>query len=546
MPSPAEARALLERHFGYPAFRPGQRDVVASILAGRDVLAVLPTGAGKSVCFQVPALALGGLTIVVSPLVSLMQDQVAAADARGIPAAALHSALRSHERNRALSRLADGALRLLYLSPERLARSAPELRRLGASPSLLAIDEAHCISEWGDDFRPSYRALRRARYLLGEPQTIALTGSATPRVREDIARAVGLGRAGGSRRREVAIHVGSFDRPNLWFGALRVHDDRERLERLLALLDAVDGLALVYAPTRRATERVAAAIRRAGYRTACYHAGLEAERRSAVLAAFLAGGLDVVVATCAFGMGIDKPDVRLVAHWVAPPTPESYYQEAGRAGRDGRPSRCVVLWHPDDAEVHRRQLDVTFPDPRLVERAWADASERARLPRGVAASVDRLRAELRPDRGRPEWAPVRRRRRHAEARLAVMKGYLQGDGCRRGRLVAYFGERLARCAGCDRCGERTVAARLPVGAAERLARLVDAVGSRQGAWGGALVDPETLVRLALHPPTDEASLAAVPGVGPALAERLGGTLFRALAAGATHERAQRRDADTTR
>jgi hypothetical protein len=188
----------------------------------------------------------------------------------------------------------------------------------------------------------------------------------------------------------------------------------------------------------------------------------------------------------------------------------------------------VVLWHPDDAEIHRRQLDVTFPEPRLVERAWADPSARARLPGGVVASVDRLRAELRPERGRLEWAAVRRRRRHAEARLAVMKAYLQGDGCRRGRLVAYFGERLLRCAGCDRCGERSVAPRLPRVAAERLARLVDAVGSRQGAWGGALVDPETLVRLALHPPADGTALAAVPGVGAVLAERLGGTLLRAV------------------
>jgi ATP-dependent DNA helicase RecQ len=522
------ARGLLERHFGHRAFRPGQRDVVASVLAGRDVLGVLPTGAGKSVCFQVPALALGGLTVVVSPLVSLMQDQVAAAGARGIPAAALHSALSPAERNRVMARLGEQSLRLLYLSPERLARAAADLRRAAGAPALLAVDEAHCISEWGDDFRPSYRALRRTRYLLGEPQTVALTGSATPRVREDIAAALGLGRTSGGRPREAVVHVGSFDRPNLWFGALRVPNERERLERLLALLGSVDGLALVYAPTRRATERVAAAIRRAGYRTACYHAGLPAELRTGVLEAFLAGALDVVVATCAFGMGIDKPDVRLVVHWMAPPTPESYYQEAGRAGRDGRSSRCIVLWHPDDAEIHRRQLDVTFPDVRLVERAWADPVVRRRLPGAVVASVERLRAELRPDRGRPEWAPVLRRRRHAEARLAVMKGYLRGDGCRRRRLVAYFGERLERCAGCDRCGERPVEPRLPAPAAARLARLVEAVGGRQGPWGGALLDPETLVRLALEPPANGADLAAVPGVGAMLAERLGDTLLRAV------------------
>src|SRR4029077_3355430 len=180
-------------------------------------------------------------------------------------------------------------------------------------------------------------------------------------------------------------------------------------------------------------------------------------------------------------------------------------------------SRCVVLWHPDDAVIHRRQLDVTFPDPRLVQRAWADPVAHRRLPSSVAASVERLRAELRPDRGCPDWAAARRRRRHAEARLDVMRAYLHADGCRRGRLVAYFGERLVRCAGCARCAERPVAHSLPPAAAERLALLVEAVGARRGAWGGALLDPDTLVRLALHPPAEGTALRAARGVCARLA-----------------------------
>ena len=498
-----------------------------SVLAGRDVLAVLPTGGGKSICFQVPALVFDGLTIVVSPLVSLMQDQVAAARSRGIPAAALHSGLAGDEQAAVLSAIEDRSLRLLYLSPERLARSALRLRQTAGPPALLAVDEAHCISEWGHDFRPSYRALRRARYLLGEPQTVALTGSATPEVRDDIVGALRLGSAGGGRR-TTAIHIGSFDRSNLWFGAVSVRDNRERLEHLLALLQSAGGLALVYAPTRRTTERLAAATRRAGFRTACYHAGLDAERRAAVLAGFLADKLDVVVATCAFGMGIDKADVRLVVHWVAPPTPESYYQEAGRAGRDGRASRCVILWHPDDAAIHRRQLGVTFPEQEIVEQAWRDPAACRRLPGAVAESVERLRRELRPERGPVNWASVKTRRRRAEARVGVMESYLQSRSCRRKRLLAYFGEPTCQCNGCDLCGSHSVTPRLSPEARSRLTRLEDAVGRRRGPWGGALFEPETLVRLALRAPRDAVALAAVPGIGPALAQRLGATLLSAL------------------
>jgi len=441
------AEALLQRHYGHAAFRPAQGRVIQSVLAGHDVLAVLPTGGGKSVCFQVPALVSGGLCVVVSPLISLMQDQVGGARARGISAAAFHSALSAAEAATALREAARGRLTLLYTSPERLPRLGRELAAAGAGVRLLAIDEAHCISEWGHDFRPEFRAIGTVRAALGHPQTVALTGSATPPVRADIARVLGLG---GGQPARARVHVASFDRRNLRFEALRVESERERFATLRALLRRGE-TAIVYAPTRKATETLALALRHVGHAASPYHAGLDAETRAEVLDAFLEDRIGVVVATSAFGMGIDKPGVRRVVHWSMPPTPESYYQEAGRAGRDGQAAHCVLLLRRGDATLHRRQLDVTFPSRELLESLWAGRRDPARVAANIRESAERLRAELRPEGGPPDWSRVAARRKAAERRIDTMWAYAAGRRCRREALLAYFGERLVRCAGCDRC-----------------------------------------------------------------------------------------------
>lgn len=377
------ARAVLEQRFGYPQFRTVQLRVLGPLLAGQDVVAVLPTGAGKSLCFQIPALLAGGLTLVISPLISLMQDQVGALRRRGVAAAYVSSTLDAAERREALRAALAGELTMLYCAPERLPSLVRQLRTTGRTVSLLAVDEAHCIVEWGNEFRPIYRALGRFRALLGNPLTIALTGSATLAARQEIRAVLGLHAA--------ADVLASFDRPNLRFAVERVRDDVARFARLRSLLEG-DGTSIVYAPTRRLTEVVTRALLRVGVRAGPYHAGLSPHARRDLLNTFLGGSLRIVVATSAFGMGIDKPDVRRVIHWGPARTLEGYYQEAGRGGRDGKPAHCRILWH---------QRDLTF-------------------------------GHVTP----------------------AMRDYLLGRTCRRRALLGYFGERLQRCSGCDVCGLR--------------------------------------------------------------------------------------------
>ena len=334
------ARTVLKERFGHARFRVDQLRVLGPLLAGRNVLAVLPTGAGKSLCYQVPALLGDGLTLVVSPLISLMQDQVGALRRRGIAAAYVNSQLDAGQRRVILDAATTGRLALLYCAPERLGSLTRRLSAAGTRVALLAIDEAHCITEWGSEFRPVYRRLGMFRSLLGRPPTIALTGSATPAARADILHVL--------RMPDAEVVVTSFDRPNLHFNVRRVRDDRERFATIRQRVRDAAGASLIYAPTRRLTELVTRALLRSSVRAAPYHAGLSPSIRRRVLRAFLADQVHVIVATSAFGMGIDKPDVRQVLHWGPSPTLEAYYQEAGRAGRDGQASECLVLWHARD------------------------------------------------------------------------------------------------------------------------------------------------------------------------------------------------------
>lgn len=413
MPLVAPPTPEMLQRFGVGALRPGQKLAFDALAEGRDVLVVLPTGGGKSLCYQLPAACGASPAVVVSPLVALMKDQVDALRRRGIAAAQLSSAVSATERDEAWRRLDSGVLQLLYLAPEALASPATIERLAAARPRLLAIDEAHCISEWGESFRPSYLALGTMRRALGGPTTIALTATATPRTARDIVARLAL--------RDPVIVSGGFDRANLRLAVRRVATDGERAATLLALGTGARGATIVYSDTRRGTERLAAAFVRAGVRAAPFHAGLPTSERAILQDRFQSNRIRLIVATNAFGMGVDKPDVRLVVHATPPLTLEAYYQEAGRGGRDGGIADCILLVAPGDLARAASRIAATRVSEELL-RSVAEllaapgsalggsesfvASEMSRrlsvAPRDTAAAIRLLSEEglLAPSSGR--------------------------------------------------------------------------------------------------------------------------------------------------
>ncbi|HEX6369206.1 MAG TPA: RecQ family ATP-dependent DNA helicase [Longimicrobium sp.] len=353
------ARESLRRYWGYPDFRPGQDQAIRNVLSGGDSLTIMPTGGGKSLCYQVPGTLLPGVTLVVSPLISLMKDQVDALDAAGVPASFINSTLPVGEMAARMDAAERGDIKLLYVAPERFDAEGFRRRLAGIPVSLLAVDEAHCVSEWGHDFRPSYLRLREVRKLLGDPPVAALTATATEEVRADIVRQLGL--------RDPAVLVTGFDRRNLIWHVLQAKNDSEKDRLLLRLLKGRDGSAIIYASTRKAVDALTALINGMGTPAVGYHAGLPDRDRKRIQDEFMKGQVRVVIATNAFGMGIDKPDVRVVIHYNLPGNLEAYYQEAGRAGRDGGESDCVLLHAHKDRFTHEYFIRSAYPPRRAVE-----------------------------------------------------------------------------------------------------------------------------------------------------------------------------------
>ncbi|MCB1088132.1 MAG: ATP-dependent DNA helicase RecQ, partial [Verrucomicrobiae bacterium] len=483
-PSTRDPRAALERHFGFGEFKEGQERVVSALVSGRDALVVMPTGGGKSLCYQLPALVMDGVTIVVSPLIALMKDQVDALQQKGIAATLINSTLTPAEQQQRIEGLRQGAYKLVYVAPERFrSRSFTEtLKRVDIA--LFAVDEAHCLSQWGHDFRPDYLRLKEALAALDHPQTAAFTATATPEVRADILQHLAL--------RDPFVSVSGFERPNLSLTVTQVAGNREKYDRLEEVVRE-HRTGIVYCATRKKVEEVADSLALKGLKVIAYHGGMEDRDREHAQNVFLNKTKDVVVATNAFGMGIDRSDVRFVVHFETPGSVEAYYQEAGRAGRDGEPAMCELLFNYADTrtqeffiEGNNPGYDVICDVYRLI-RTLADEKHELKMPirelsdavgakneMAVGSALSTLvragylerfdiagervrgtrltRPEIPPEGLEVDRAALSEKERRDREKLEAMIRFAYSEDCRQQWILAYFGEKDApECGSCDIC-----------------------------------------------------------------------------------------------
>lgn len=493
---------VLKDVFGYDSFRPGQREIIDAVLSGQDCVGVMPTGSGKSLTYQVPAIALGRFALVVSPLIALMKDQVDALTEAGVSATFLNSTLSFDERRERLGAIAAGKHRLVYAAPEGLEASVGRLLA-EVRPSLIAIDEAHCISEWGHDFRPAYRNLSSLKRRFGNVPMLALTATATPQVTRDIVQQLGM--------RAPKLFRGSFFRKNLRLSSFVKGESlgRTTREAIASLVQARQGESgIVYCLSRKSTEETADYLKEQGCKATCYHAGLSPEQRAKAQDAFRNDDVDVVVATIAFGMGIDKSNVRYVIHRDLPKSIEGYYQEIGRAGRDGAPSDCILFYSWSEVVAYDRFADGTEDD----------------------AAADRLRSQARE-----------------------MFRFAEAARCRHQLLAEYFGETMQKCGeSCDVCrGKLTLPPKLRKSrgrssdAPSRAATVAAALGAsvdgdlltllkslrlhlarENGVPAYLIFNDATLLEMAARKPKNEAELLQVSGVGPAKLEKYGAAFLK--------------------